>query len=54
MLVVRNPPSNVKDMRDQVQYLGWEDPLEEGMGRDVSFGSELVVVGRCREQNPME
>ena len=31
MLVVKNPPSNVKDMRDRVQYLGWEDPLEEGM-----------------------
>ena len=23
-------------------------------GRDVSFGSELVVVGRCRKQNPTE
>ena len=27
--VVKNPPANLGEM--QVQSLGWEDPLEEGM-----------------------
>ena len=29
--MVRNPPANVGDIRMQVQFLGQEDPLEEGM-----------------------
>ena len=30
-LVVKNPPANAREVRDQVQFLGREDPLEEGM-----------------------
>ena len=30
-LVVKTPPANAGDVRDVVQSLGWEDPLEEGM-----------------------
>ena len=30
-LVVKNPPAKEEDIRMQVQSLGWEDPLEEGM-----------------------
>ena len=30
-LVVKNPPSMQKKEETQVQSLGWEDPLEEGM-----------------------
>ena len=28
--VVKNPPANTGDAGDVVQFLGWEDPLEEG------------------------
>ena len=31
MLVVKNLPANVGDVRDTVISLGWEDPLEESM-----------------------
>ena len=31
VLVVKNPPANAGDIRDMVQSLGWEDPLEEDM-----------------------
>ena len=30
-LVVENPPANAGDVKMQVQSLGWEDPLEEGL-----------------------
>ena len=30
-LVVKNLPASRKDVRDMVQSLGWEDPLQEGM-----------------------
>ena len=30
-LVVKTPPANAGDVRDVVQSLGWEDPLEKGM-----------------------
>ena len=29
--MVKNPPANAGDIRDVVQSLGWEDPLEESM-----------------------
>ena len=29
--MVKNPPANAGDIRDVVQFLGWEDPLEESM-----------------------
>ena len=31
VLVIKNPPANAADVRNQVQSLGWEDPLEEEM-----------------------
>ena len=30
-LVVKNPPANAGDRRDAVRFLGWEDPLEQGI-----------------------
>ena len=30
-LAVKNLPANAGDLRDRVQSLGWEDPLEKGM-----------------------
>jgi len=37
-LVVKNPPVNAADTRDEVvQSLGQEDPLEEGMGTHSSI-----------------
>ena len=35
VLVVKFPPTNVRDT--QVQSLGWEDPLEEGMATPFSI-----------------
>ena len=29
--VVKNPPTNAGDFRNTGFFLGWEDPLEEGM-----------------------
>ena len=36
-LVIKNLPANVGDVRDVVQSLGWEDPLEEGMATHYSI-----------------
>ena len=36
-LVVKNPPAKEEDIRMQVQSLGWEDPLEEGMATTSVF-----------------
>ena len=37
VLVVKNPPANTGDVRDMVQSLGWEDPLEEKMATHSSI-----------------
>ena len=40
VLVVKNPPASEGDMRykgSQVQSLGWEDPLEQGMANQSSI-----------------
>ena len=38
VLVVKNPPTNAGDIkRQQVQSLGWEDPMEEGMATNSSI-----------------
>ena len=34
--MVKNPPTNVRDIRDVGQSLGWDDPLEEGMATHSS------------------
>ena len=37
-LMVKNPLANTGDLRDvQVQFLGWKDPLEEGMATHSSI-----------------
>ena len=36
-LVVENPPANAGDVKMQVQSLGWEDPLEEGLATRSSI-----------------
>ena len=35
--MVKNPPANARDLRDMVQSLGQEDPLEEGMATHSSI-----------------
>ena len=35
--VVKNPPANARDLRDEVQSLGQEDPLEEGRATHSSI-----------------
>ena len=30
-LVVKNPPANARDVREELRSLGWEDALEKGM-----------------------
>ena len=36
-LAVKNPSANAGDVKMQVQSLGWEDPLEEGMATRSSI-----------------
>ena len=45
VLVVKNPPASAGDMRDSIQSLGWEDPLEKGR---ATHSSILVL------ENPMD
>ena len=35
--MVKTQPANAGDLRDAVQSLGWEDPLEEGMATHSSI-----------------
>ena len=35
--MVKNPPANAGNIRDQVQSLDWEDPLEESMATHSSI-----------------
>ena len=35
--MVKNLPASRKDVRDMVQSLGWEDPLQEGMATHSSI-----------------
>ena len=35
--MVKKQPANAGDLRDAVQSLGWEDPLEEGMATHSSI-----------------
>ena len=37
VLVVKNPPANVGDIRDTGRSLGQEDPLEEGVASHSSI-----------------
>ena len=35
--VVKNPPAVQEPQETQVQFLGWKDPLEEGMATHCSI-----------------
>ena len=35
--MVKNPPANAGDIREGVQLLGWEDPLEKAMATHSSI-----------------
>ena len=35
--VVKNPPANAEDQETRVRFLGWKDPLEEGMATHASI-----------------
>ena len=45
--VVKNPPAIQKPQETQVQSLGWEDPLEEGM---AALSSILTVESPWTEE----
>ena len=56
VLVVRNPTASSGDLRDGVQSLGGEDPLEEGMqiilvflGNPMDRGAWQAMVCRVRK-----
>ena len=35
--MLKNPPVNAGDVRDRIQSLDWEDPLEKGMATRSSI-----------------
>ena len=35
--MIKNPPVNAGDVRDRIQSLDWEDPLEKGMATRSSI-----------------
>ena len=37
VLVVKNPPANAGDVRKWVRFLGWEDPMAEGIATHSSI-----------------
>ena len=41
-LVVKNLPGNAENIKAQVQFLGWEDPLEEGMATHSSILAWII------------
>ena len=45
--VVNNPPAIQEPQETQVQSLGWEDPLEEGM---AAHSSILTIESPCTEE----
>ena len=56
VLVVKNPTASSGDLRDGVQSLGGEDPLEEGMqiilvflGNPMDRGAWQALVCRVRK-----
>ena len=46
VLVVKNLPANAGNVRDVVQSLGWEDPLEEGMVTHSSILAWKISMDR--------
>ena len=45
-LVIKNPPANVGNVRHEVQSLGQEDPLEEGMASHSSILAWRIPMDR--------
>ena len=44
--VVKNLPAMQEHEEKQVQSLGWEDPLEEGMATHSSILSQRIAIDR--------
>ena len=42
VLVVKNPPTKTRDLRDEGSTLGQEDPLEESMAIDYSILAQRI------------
>ena len=36
-IMVKNPPANPEDIKEQVRSLGWKGPLEEGLATHSSI-----------------
>ena len=44
--MVKNPPANAGNIRDQVQPLDWEDPLEDSMATHSSTLAWRILMDR--------
>ena len=55
-LVMKNPPANTGDLRDVVQPLGGEDPLEEGTATQSSILAWRIpwTEEGCKESDTTE
>ena len=49
-LVVKNPSANAGDVREGIQSLGWEDPLEE----ETAIHSSILALRIPRTDEPGE
>ena len=51
--VVKNPPVDARDIKDTVQPLDWEDPLEEGIAAHSSIlASRIPRTEEPRRYSP--
>ena len=49
-LVVKNPSANAGDVKEGIQSLGWEDPLEE----EMAIHSSILALRIPRIEEPGE
>ena len=49
-LVVKNPSANAGDVKEGIQSLGWEDPLEE----EMAIHSSILALRIPRTDEPRE
>ena len=49
-LVVKNPSANAGDVKEGIQSLGWEDPLEE----EMAIHSSILALRIPRTEEPGE
>ena len=47
-LVVKNPSANAGDVKEGIQSLGWEDPLEE----EMAIHSSILALRIPRTEEP--